>query len=102
MVDACLGTEDGVRIGTIADQISTIDMPRQKGDTPLCAPIANMRLRHSRMTRIPRTIFNIAIGSMRRCKFRCAVHQLCGLLYRMQDPNAKAKEDTEREGKGLG
>jgi len=38
------------------------------------------------------------LGSMRRRESWCAMHQLRSFLHRMQDPNAKAKEDIGQEG----
>jgi hypothetical protein len=39
---------------------------------------------------------------MRRSKLGSSMHQLRSLLHRMQNPDAKTKEDGSWEGKGLG
>lgn len=42
------------------------------------------------------------IGTMRRRQLRCAMHELCRLFDRMQNPDAEEKEDYRRESEGLG
>jgi len=39
---------------------------------------------------------------MRRRKLGCAMHKLCGLLDRMQDPDTEEKEDCYGQGEGFG
>lgn len=43
------------------------------------------------------TILTLLTGTMRRRQPRCAMHKLCSLLDRLQDPNTKAQEDVRKE-----